>query len=189
MAVSAATGPVGSAVGQVARLVGARPVGIAGSSEKCRYAVEELGFDACVNYREGDLLTSLKQACPYGIDVYFDNVGGDVLAAALGVLARNARIVLCGMIGAYSANEPPAGSGRAASSIARTSARASKARPRRSAGSCVGKISARRSCASGLHPPDQVRKSRTNVSRSASASGRGAWRTSASRLQTRAVPP
>jgi hypothetical protein len=107
--VSAATGPVGSTVGQVARLVGARAVGIAGSNEKCRYAVEELGFDACVNYREGDLLTQLKQACPGGIDVYFDNVGGDVLAAALGVLARNARIVLCGMIGAYSADRPPAG--------------------------------------------------------------------------------
>ena len=107
--VSAATGPVGSTVGQVARLVGARAVGIAGSNEKCRYAVEELGFDACVNYREGDLLTQLKHACPGGIDVYFDNVGGDVLAAALGVLARNARIVLCGMIGAYSADRTPAG--------------------------------------------------------------------------------
>jgi len=107
--VSAATGPVGSTVGQVARLVGARAVGIAGSDEKCRYAVEELGFEACVNYRAGDLRALLKQACPGGIDVYFDNVGGDVLAAALGNLALHARVVLCGMIGAYSAESPPPG--------------------------------------------------------------------------------
>jgi hypothetical protein len=107
--VSAATGPVGSTVGQVARLVGARAVGIAGSDEKCRYAVEQLGFEACVNYRAGDLRALLKQACPGGIDVYFDNVGGDVLAAALGNLALHARVVLCGMIGAYSAESPPPG--------------------------------------------------------------------------------
>ena len=107
--VSAATGPVGSTVGQVARLVGARAVGIAGSDEKCRYAVEELGFDACVNYRAGDLRALLKQACPGGMDVYFDNVGGEVLAAALGNLALHARVVLCGMIGAYSAESPPPG--------------------------------------------------------------------------------
>ena len=107
--VSAATGPVGSTVGQVARLVGARAVGIAGSDEKCRYAVEKLGFEACVNYRAGDLRALLKQACPGGIDVYFDNVGGDVLAAALGNLALHARIVLCGMIGAYSSESPPPG--------------------------------------------------------------------------------
>jgi len=107
--VSAATGPVGSTVGQVARLVGARAVGIAGSKEKCRYAVEELGFEACVNYRDGDLRALLKQACPAGVDVYFDNVGGDVLAAALGNLAMHARVVLCGMIGAYSMDAPPPG--------------------------------------------------------------------------------
>ncbi|NJD31532.1 MAG: NADP-dependent oxidoreductase [Gammaproteobacteria bacterium] len=107
--VSAATGPVGSTVGQVARLVGARAVGIAGSDEKCRYAVEELGFEACVNYRSGDLRELLKQACPAGIDVYFDNVGGDVLAAALGNLSIHARIVLCGMVGAYSMDSPPPG--------------------------------------------------------------------------------
>jgi NADPH-dependent curcumin reductase CurA len=107
--VSAATGPVGSTVGQVARLVGARAIGIAGSDAKCRYAVEELGFEACVNYRDGDLRTLLKQACPAGVDVYFDNVGGDVLAAALGNLALHARVVLCGMIGAYSMDAPPPG--------------------------------------------------------------------------------
>ena len=107
--VSAATGPVGSTAGQVARLVGARAVGIAGSAEKCRYAVEELGYAACVNYREGDLRARLKQACPDGIDVYFDNVGGDTLAAVLANLAMHARIVLCGMIEAYSLDSPPPG--------------------------------------------------------------------------------
>jgi NADPH-dependent curcumin reductase CurA len=107
--VSAATGPVGSTAGQVARLVGARAVGIAGSEEKCRYAVEELGYAACVNYRAGDLRALIKEACPDGVDVYFDNVGGDVLAAVLGNLALGARIVLCGMIEAYSMDKPPAG--------------------------------------------------------------------------------
>ena len=107
--VSAATGPVGSTAGQVARLVGARPVGIAGSDAKCRYAVEELGFEACVNHRAGDLRAQLRQACPDGIDVYFDNVGGDVLGAVFGHLAMHARIVLCGMIEAYSLDAPPAG--------------------------------------------------------------------------------
>jgi NADPH-dependent curcumin reductase CurA len=107
--VSAATGPVGSTVGQVARLVGARAVGIAGSQEKCEYAVRELGFAACLNYRQGDLKAALAAACPEGIDVYFDNVGGDTLAAVLTRLALGARIVLCGMIEAYSLDTPPAG--------------------------------------------------------------------------------
>jgi NADPH-dependent curcumin reductase CurA len=107
--VSAATGPVGSTVGQVARLVGARPVGIAGSDDKCRYAVEELGYAACVNYKHGDLRAQLKAACPDGIDVYFDNVAGDTLVAVLANLALGARIVLCGMIEAYSMDTPPPG--------------------------------------------------------------------------------
>jgi hypothetical protein len=107
--VSAATGPVGCTVGQVARLVGARAVGIAGSDEKCDYAVRELGFAACINYRRGDLRAALAAACPDGIDVYFDNVGGDTLAAVLGRLALGARIVLCGMIEAYSLDAPPPG--------------------------------------------------------------------------------
>ena len=106
--VSAATGPVGSTVGQVARLMGARAIGIAGSAEKCRYAVDELGYEACINYREGDLRAALKQACPDGVDVYFDNVGGEVLVAAIANLALNARIVLCGMPAAYSLDAPPA---------------------------------------------------------------------------------
>lgn len=107
--VSAATGPVGSTVGQVARLVGARAVGIAGSDEKCDYAVRELGYAACVNYKRGDLRAQLKAACPGGVDVYFDNVGGDTLAAVLANLALGARIVLCGMIEAYSMDTPPPG--------------------------------------------------------------------------------
>ena len=105
--VSAATGAVGSTVGQLARLMGARAVGIAGSDEKCRYAVEELGFDACINHRAGELRSAVKQACPDGVDVYFDNVGGEALAAAMGNLALHARIVLCGMIEAYSMDAPP----------------------------------------------------------------------------------
>ena len=107
--VSAATGPVGSTAGQVARLVGARAVGIAGSEEKCRYAVETLGYAACLNYRHGDLRAALKEACPDGVDVYFDNVGGDTLAAVMSRLALHARIVLCGMIEAYSMDQPPPG--------------------------------------------------------------------------------
>jgi hypothetical protein len=107
--VSAATGPVGSTAGQVARLVGARAVGIAGSEEKCRFAVETLGYSACVNYRDGDLKAQLKAACPDGIDVYFDNVGGDTLVAVLANLALHAKVVLCGMIEAYSMDKPPPG--------------------------------------------------------------------------------
>jgi NADPH-dependent curcumin reductase CurA len=106
--VSAATGAVGSTVGQLARLMGARAVGIAGSDEKCRYAVDELGYEACLNHRSGDLRAAIKQACPDGVDVYFDNVGGDVLVAAIANLALNARIVLCGMPAAYSLDAPPA---------------------------------------------------------------------------------
>ncbi len=107
--VSAATGPVGSTAGQTARLMGARVVGIAGSPEKCAYAVRELGFDHCINYKSGDLKALLKHACPGGIDVYFDNVGGDTLAAVMGNLALHAQIVLCGMIGAYNLDAPPTG--------------------------------------------------------------------------------
>jgi len=107
--VSAATGPVGSTAGQVARHMGARVVGIAGSPEKCQYAVEALGYAACVNYRDGRLREALKDACPHGIDVYFDNVGGDTLEAVLANLAMHARVVLCGMIEAYSLEAPPPG--------------------------------------------------------------------------------
>jgi NADPH-dependent curcumin reductase CurA len=107
--VSACTGPVGSTAGQVARLMGARVVGIAGSDEKCAYAVQELGFAGCVNYKHGDLAAQLKKACPDGINVYFDNVGADTLVAVLKNLALGARVILCGMIEAYSLDTPPPG--------------------------------------------------------------------------------
>jgi NADPH-dependent curcumin reductase CurA len=103
--VSAASGAVGSAVGQIAKIKGARAVGIAGSEDKCDYVVRELGFDACVNYKKGDLLASLRDACPSGIDVYFENVGGDVLRAVMQLLNMNARIPLCGLISEYNATD------------------------------------------------------------------------------------
>jgi len=107
--VSAASGAVGSAVGQIAKIKGCRAVGIAGSQDKCDYVVRELGFDACVNYRTGDLVQALRKACPTGIDVYFENVGGDVQKAVLQLINLNARIPLCGLISEYNAVEPPSG--------------------------------------------------------------------------------
>ena len=107
--VSAAAGAVGSAVGQIARIKGCRAVGVAGSRAKCDYVVKELGFDACVDYRAQDVFAGLQQACPNGIDVYFDNVGGDVLRAVLRLLNVNARIPLCGIISQYNATELPPG--------------------------------------------------------------------------------
>jgi NADPH-dependent curcumin reductase CurA len=107
--VSAASGAVGSAVGQIAKIKGARAVGIAGSPDKCDYVVHELGFDACVNYKSGDLPAALKAACPGGIDVYFENVGGDVLRAVLTLVNQNARVPLCGLISQYNATEPTPG--------------------------------------------------------------------------------
>jgi NADPH-dependent curcumin reductase CurA len=107
--VSAASGAVGSVVGQVAKLKGCRAVGVAGSAAKCRYVVEELGFDACVNYKTDDLKTALRAASPQGIDVYFENVGGAVLEAVLRLLNRGARIPLCGLIAEYNATTHPPG--------------------------------------------------------------------------------
>ena len=107
--VSAASGAVGSVVGQLAKLRGCRAVGVAGSREKCRFVVDELGFDACLNYKTDDLVIGLKAACPSGVDVYFDNVGGAVQAAVLRIINRGARIPLCGMISEYNATETPAG--------------------------------------------------------------------------------
>ncbi|MCK6259308.1 NADP-dependent oxidoreductase [Fictibacillus sp. KIGAM418] len=100
--VSGAAGAVGSAVGQIAKIKGARVVGIAGSEEKISYLKNELGFDAVVNYREaGNIRKALKEACPDGVDVYFDNVGGEISDAALSLLNQNARIPLCGQISLY----------------------------------------------------------------------------------------
>jgi len=99
--VAAATGAVGSVVGQLAKLKGARVVGIAGGAEKCRHAVEVLGFDACLDHREPDLKKRLADVCPDGIDVYFENVGGEVLDAVLPLLNLHARVPVCGFIAHY----------------------------------------------------------------------------------------
>jgi NADPH-dependent curcumin reductase len=107
--VSAAAGAVGSVVGQIAKLKGCRAVGIAGGPAKCRYVTEELGLDACADYKAGNLTADLKAACPDGIDVYFENVGGEVLDTVLLHMNRFGRIPLCGLISAYNATEPPPG--------------------------------------------------------------------------------
>jgi NADPH-dependent curcumin reductase CurA len=105
--VSAAAGAVGMIVGQIAKIKGCRAVGIAGGAEKCRFIVEELGFDAAIDYKNDDLRAALREHCPDRVDVYFDNVGGDVLDAVLARLARHARVVICGSISQYN-NEGPA---------------------------------------------------------------------------------
>ena len=107
--VSGATGPVGCTAGQAARIVGARAVGMASSPEKCEYAVRELGYAACVNYRADDLPSRIQEACPDGVDVYFDNVGGAILSVALRFLAAHARVILCGMGASYNLQIPPPG--------------------------------------------------------------------------------
>jgi NADPH-dependent curcumin reductase len=107
--VSGAAGAVGSVVGQIAKIKGCRTVGIAGGADKCRYLVGELGFDAAIDYKAGDVKDGLKEHCPKGVDVYFDNVGGDILDAALTRLARNARIIICGAISQYNNTQPVKG--------------------------------------------------------------------------------
>lgn len=107
--VSGAAGAVGGVVGQLAKLQGARAIGIAGGAEKCRYLVEELGFDGAIDYKSEDLAVALREHCPKGIDVYFDNVGGEILDAALARLARHARVVICGAISQYNATGAMAG--------------------------------------------------------------------------------
>ncbi len=112
MVVAAATGPVGSLVGQIAKLKGARAVGIAGGPDKCRHLTEELGFDVAVDHRSGDLPAALAAACPDGIDVYFENVGGAVFDAVLPLLNDFARIPVCGLVANYNMTELPAGPDR-----------------------------------------------------------------------------
>ncbi len=107
--VSAAAGAVGAIVGQIAKIKDCRVVGIAGGPEKCRHIVDELGFDAAVDYKSENVRKSLRDHCPNGIDVYFDNVGGTLLEAALANLARGARIVICGAISQYCSIGPTAG--------------------------------------------------------------------------------
>lgn len=109
VAVSAAAGATGSVVGQIAKIKGCRAIGIAGGAEKCRMLLEEYGFDAAIDYKSEDVSKRLGELCPQGVDVYFDNVGGEILDAALARLAMRGRIVLCGGIAQYSESKPPAG--------------------------------------------------------------------------------
>jgi len=99
--VSGAAGAVGSVVGQIAKIKGCHVVGIAGGPEKCKYIVEELGFDAAIDYKNEDLKSAVRKACPKGIDVYFDNVGGEMLDVALSSLRMHGRIAICGAISQY----------------------------------------------------------------------------------------
>jgi NADPH-dependent curcumin reductase CurA len=112
VAVAAATGPVGSLVGQIAKIKGCRAVGIAGGQDKCRYLVDELGFDAAVDHRSKNFPDELRQACPKGIDVYFENVGGAVWDAVFPLLNDFARIPVCGLIAQYNMTELPPGPDR-----------------------------------------------------------------------------
>jgi NADPH-dependent curcumin reductase CurA len=105
--VSAAAGATGSVAGQIAKIAGARVVGIAGGPDKCRAVVDDFGFDACIDYKSDDLRAALKEHCPRGVNVYFDNVGGPILDAVLGRLAPKARVVLCGVISSYLTGEHP----------------------------------------------------------------------------------
>jgi NADPH-dependent curcumin reductase CurA len=104
--VSGAASAVGMVVGQIAKIKGCRVVGIAGGAEKCRYVVKDLGFDAAIDYKAEDVKKALHNHCPKGVDIYFDNVGGDILDAVLTQLARGARIVICGAISQYNNTTP-----------------------------------------------------------------------------------
>ncbi len=112
LVVAAASGAVGSVVGQIGKIKGCRVVGIAGGEQKCRFVKEELGFDACLDHHQPDLAERLKAACPNGIDIYFENVGGAVFDAVLPLLKDFARIPVCGIIAHYSDTELPAGPDR-----------------------------------------------------------------------------
>ncbi|MES2757061.1 MAG: NADP-dependent oxidoreductase [Pseudomonadota bacterium] len=107
--VSGAAGAVGQTVGQVARQMGCRVVGIAGGKDKCDFVVKELGFDACIDYKAGDVRAGLKEYCPNGVDVYFDNVGGEILDTVLTRINMRARIVICGAISQYNNTAPVKG--------------------------------------------------------------------------------
>jgi NADPH-dependent curcumin reductase CurA len=105
VAVSGAAGAVGNVAGQIAKLKGARVVGIAGGEAKCRWLVDDLGFDAAIDYKEQDVRAALRESAPNGVDVFFDNVGGEILDAVLTRLARGARIVICGAVSQYNATD------------------------------------------------------------------------------------
>ena len=112
LVVAAATGPVGATVGQIAKLKGCRVVGVAGSTEKCKSAVEELGFDVCINHKDDDFAEQLAAACHDGIDIYYENVGGKVLDGVLPLLNTSARVPVCGLISRYNATSLPDGPDR-----------------------------------------------------------------------------
>ena len=112
LVVAAATGPVGATVGQIGKLKGCHVVGVAGGSEKCKYATEVLGFDACLDHKSQDFAQQLSRACPKGIDIYFESVGGKVFDAALPLLNTKARIPVCGLISQYNATRLPEGPDR-----------------------------------------------------------------------------
>lgn len=112
LVVAAASGPVGSAVGQIAKLKGCRVVGIAGGAEKCAYVVDTLGFDACIDHRSADFAQQLQRACSQGIDIYYENVGGAVFDAVLPLLNVMARIPVCGLVARYNDTELPQGPDR-----------------------------------------------------------------------------
>jgi NADPH-dependent curcumin reductase CurA len=107
--VSGAAGAVGQTVGQIAKIKGCRAIGIAGGKAKCDFVVNELGFDACIDYKDGSVKDGLKQHCANGVDVYFDNVGGDILDTVMARLNRKARIVICGAISQYNNTTPVQG--------------------------------------------------------------------------------
>jgi len=107
--VSGAAGATGSAVGQIAKIKGCRAIGIAGGQDKCQYLMSELGFDAAIDYKSEDVAQRLAETCPNGIDVYFDNVGGGILDAALQRLAMRGRVVICGAISRYNESSPQPG--------------------------------------------------------------------------------
>ena len=107
--VSGAAGATGSVAGQIAKIRGCRVIGIAGGEEKCAWLTGELGFDGAIDYKAGNVSARLRELCPDGIDVFWDNVGGEILEAALSNLAMGARIVICGAISSYNASEPPPG--------------------------------------------------------------------------------
>jgi NADPH-dependent curcumin reductase CurA len=106
LVVSAASGAVGSVVGQLAKIAGCRAVGIAGGRKKCDYVTRELGLDACIDYKAGNVFEGLKKACPQGIDVVFENVGGEILDTSLRLTNVFARVVICGLIAEYNATQP-----------------------------------------------------------------------------------
>ncbi|MGP9491040.1 NADP-dependent oxidoreductase [Psychrobacter sp. AOP7-B1-24] len=112
LVVAAATGPVGATVGQVGKKLGVRAVGVAGGKEKCDFAVNELGFDVCIDHHAEDFAEQLKAACPDGIDIYYENVGGKVFDAVLPLLNAHARIPVCGLVSQYNATDLPDGKDR-----------------------------------------------------------------------------